>query len=79
MYMSKQSEENDIEKYFLTKAPVESLNREELRRRWAHLKKERDKLNDEIKIVGDILIAGNPPEWIRKKIGEYIINKQAYL
>ena len=79
MYMSKQSEENDIEKYFLTKAPVESLNREELRRRWAHLKKERDKLNDEIKIVGDILIAGNPPEWIQKKIGEYIIKKQAYL
>ena len=77
--MSKQSEENDIEKYFLTKAPVESLNREELRKRWAYLKDERNKLNDEIKIVGDILIAGNPPEWIRKKIGEYIIKKQAYL
>ena len=77
--MSKQSEENDIEKYFLTKAPVESLNREELRKRWAYLKDERNKLNDEIKIVGDILIAGNPPEWIRKNIGEYIIKKQAYL
>ena len=77
--MSKQSEENDIEKYFLTKAPVESLNREELRKRWAYLKDERDKLNEEIKTVGDILIAGNPPEWIKKKIGEYIINKQAYL
>lgn len=77
--MSKHSEESDLEMYFLTKARIEDLTRDQLRRRWAHLKQERNKLNDEIKIVGDILIAGNPPEWIRKKIGEYIINKQAYL
>ena len=77
--MSKQSEENDIEKYFLTKARIEDLTRDQLRRRWAHLKQERNKLNDEIKIVGDILIAGNPPLWIKKKIGDYIIEKQAYL
>ena len=79
MYMSKQSEENDIEKYFLTKARIEDLTRDQLRKRWAYLKDERNKLNDEIKLVGDILIAGNPPEWIQKKIGEYIIKKQAYL
>jgi len=77
--MSKQSEENDIEKYFLTKARIEDLTRDQLRKRWAYLKDERNKLNDEIKLVGDILIAGNPPEWIQKKIGEYIIKKQAYL
>ena len=77
--MSKQSEENDIEKYFLTRARIEDLTRDQLRRRWAYLKQERNKLNEEIKTVGDILIAGNPPEWIQKKIGEYIIKKQAYL
>ena len=77
--MSKHSEESDLEMYFLTKARIEDLTRDQLRRRWAHLKQERNKLNDEIKLVGDILIAGNPPEWIQKKIGEYIIKKQAYL
>ena len=77
--MSKHSEESDLEMYFLTKARIEDLTRDQLRRRWAHLKDERNKLNDEIKLVGDILIAGNPPEWIQKKIGEYIIKKQAYL
>ena len=77
--MSKQSEENDIEKYFLTKARIEDLTRDQLRKRWAYLKDQRDKLNEQIKTVGDILIAGNPPELIRKKIGEYIIKKQSYL
>lgn len=77
--MSKHSEESDLEMYFLTKARIEDLTRDQLRRRWAYLKQERDKLNEQIKTVGDILIAGNPPEWIRKKIGEYIIKKQSYL
>ena len=71
--MSKQSEESDLEMYFLTKAPVEDLTRDQLRRRWAHLKDEREKLDIEIKTVGDVLIAGNPPFWIQRKIRDYLV------
>ena len=77
--MSKQSEETDLEMYFLKKAPIEDLTRDQLRTRWAYLKTERDNLEREIKIVRDVLVAGNQSLWIQKKIGQYIINKNSYL
>ena len=77
--MSKQSEETDLEMYFLTKAPIEDLTRDQLRTRWAYLKTERDALEREIITIRDVLVAGNQSLWIQKKIGQYIINKNSYL
>ena len=77
--MSKQSEETDLEMYFLRKAPIEDLTRDQLRKRWAYLKTERDALDADIKIIRDVLVAGNQSLWIQKKIGQYIINKNSYL
>ena len=77
--MSKQSEETDLEMYFLRKAPIEDLTRDQLRTRWAYLKTERDALEREIITIRDVLVAGNQSLWIQKKIGQYIINKNSYL
>ena len=77
--MSKNSEESDLEMYFLKKAPIEDLTRDQLRTRWAYLKTERDALEREIITIRDVLVAGNQSLWIQKKIGQYIINKNSYL
>ena len=77
--MSKQSEETDLDMYFLKKAPIEDLTRDQLRKRWSYLKTKRDALDADIKIIRDVLVAGNQSLWIQKKIGQYIINKNSYL